>query len=34
MGKLTFGLSYVAVQGPSIDGATNDTVVGSVGVSF
>jgi uncharacterized protein (TIGR02001 family) len=34
MGKLTFGLSYVGVQGPSIDGATNDTVIGSVGMSF
>jgi len=34
LGKLTFGVSYVGVEGPSIDGFTDDAVVFSVGASF
>jgi uncharacterized protein (TIGR02001 family) len=34
LGKLTFGVSYVGVEGPSIDGFTDDTVVLSLGASF
>jgi uncharacterized protein (TIGR02001 family) len=34
LGGLELGVSYVGVEGPSIDGFTDDTVVASVGVSF
>ena len=34
LGKLTFGVSYVGVQGPSIRDLTDDTVVFSVGATF
>jgi uncharacterized protein (TIGR02001 family) len=34
LGRLTFGVSYVGVEGPSIDGLTDDTVVFSIGASF
>jgi uncharacterized protein (TIGR02001 family) len=34
LGKLTFGVSYVGVEGPSFEGFTDDTVVLSVGASF
>ena len=34
LGKLTLGVSYVGVEGPSIDGLTDDTVVVSFGASF
>ncbi len=33
-GGLELGVSYVGVDGPSIDGFTDDTIVGSVGFSF
>ena len=34
LGGLELGVSYVGVEGPSIDGFTDDTVVASVGFSF
>jgi uncharacterized protein (TIGR02001 family) len=34
LGKLTLGVSYVGVEGPTIDGFTDDAVVFSVGASF
>lgn len=34
LGKLTLGVSYVGVEGPSIDGLTDDTVVVSLSASF
>ena len=34
LGKLTFGVSYVGVEGPSIKGITDDAVVVSLGASF
>ncbi len=34
LGSLSLGVSYVGVEGPSIDGFTDDTVVFSVGASF
>lgn len=34
LGKLTLGVSYVGVDGPRIDGVTDDTVVVSLGASF
>lgn len=34
LGGLELGVSYAGVQGPSIDGFTDDTVVASVGFSF
>lgn len=33
-GGLELGVSYVGVEGPSIDGFTDDTVVASIGTSF
>lgn len=34
LGSLTFGVSYVGVEGPSIKGFTDDAVVFSLGASF
>lgn len=34
LGSLTLGISYVGVEGPSIDGFTDDAVVFSIGASF
>lgn len=34
LGGMELGLSYVGVDGPSIDGLTDDTLVASVGFSF
>ena len=34
LGPLTVGVSYVGVEGPSIDGLTDDAVVFSLGASF
>jgi uncharacterized protein (TIGR02001 family) len=34
LGGLDLGVSYVGVEGPSIDGFTDDTVVVSIGASF
>ena len=34
LGSLTLGASYVGVEGPSIDGFTDDAVVFSIGASF
>ena len=34
LGSLNLGVSYVGVEGPSIDGFTDDAVVATVGVSF
>ena len=34
LGSLTLGVSYVGVEGPSIDGFTDDAVVFSLGASF
>lgn len=34
LGGLTFGVSYVGVEGPSVDGFTDDTVVGTLSYSF
>lgn len=34
LGNLTLGVSYVGVDGPSIDGVTDDTVVGTLSVAF
>lgn len=34
LGGLEVGVSYVGVEGPSIDGFTDDTVVASIGFSF
>ncbi len=34
LGSLTLGVSYVGVEGPSIDGFTDDAVVFSIGASF
>jgi uncharacterized protein (TIGR02001 family) len=34
LGSLSLGVSYVGVEGPSIDGYTDDTVVVSLGASF
>nr|WP_207912531.1 TorF family putative porin [Parafrankia sp. BMG5.11] len=34
LGSLTLGVSYVGVEGPSIDGLTDDAVVVSLGASF
>lgn len=34
LGSLTLGASYVGVQGPSIEGFTDDTLVFSIGASF
>ena len=33
-GSLEFGVSYVGVEGPSIDGFTDDAIVGTVSASF
>jgi len=34
LGKVTLGVAYVGVQGPALDGFTDDTVVGTLSVSF
>ena len=34
LGGLELGVSYVGVEGPSIDGFTDDTVVGTLSMSF
>lgn len=34
LGRLTFGVAYVGVEGPSIDGFTDDAVVFSLAASF
>lgn len=34
LGGLELGVAYVGVEGPSIDGFTDDTIVASVGFSF
>ena len=34
LGSLTLGVAYVGVDGPRIDGVTDDTVVVSIGASF
>jgi len=34
LGGLELGVSYVGVEGPSIDGLTDDTVVATLGMSF
>ena len=34
LGGLELGVSYVGVEGPAIDGFTDDTVVATLGMSF
>lgn len=34
LGNLSVGVSYIGVDGPSIDGFTDDTVVGTISLSF
>ena len=34
LGGLEIGVQYVGVEGPSIDGFTDDTVVGTLSYSF
>lgn len=34
LGNLSFGVAYTGVEGPSIDGFTDDAIVGSLTVSF
>lgn len=34
LGGLELGVSYIGVEGPSINGFTDDTIVGTVGFSF
>lgn len=34
LGKLEVGVAYIGVEGPSIDGLTDDAVVGTLSVSF
>ena len=34
LGKLSLGVSYIGTDGPSVDGLTDDAIVGTLGVSF
>ena len=34
LGKLNVGVSYIGTSGPSVDGLTDDAIVGTLGVSF
>ena len=34
LGKLNVGVSYIGTDGPSVDGLTDDAIVGTLGVSF
>ena len=34
LGALSVGVSYVGVEGPSVDGFTDDTIVGTLSVAF
>ena len=34
LGNLTVGIAYTGVEGPALDGFTDDAVVGSVTITF